>query len=202
MPLSGNGVYRPRLVALLPEIALYCNVVFRRQRCRDRAMVFLNYVLLFVFATCVVLVSASIWAFRFVRSRRPFSRISVRCLAVFVVACSILTACLSTILALTKITPSPIYSPDRKRALRVDYADSGALGGVTFVMLYSNHGLQSDVIFSQEGRTVRPENLRWISDSEILVPYSIYSPRYSPQVCAGPARVKVRCVETPAVMQR
>jgi|GEM_PF-3788747 len=165
-------------------------------------MVFLNYVLLIVFATCVVLVAASLWAFRFVRSKRPLSRISVRCLAAFVVACCILTAGLSTISALTTITSSPIYSPDQKHALRVDYADSGAFGGVTFVMLYSNHGFQSNVIFSQEGRTVRAENIRWLSDSEIVVLYSNYSPYYRPQVCAGPARIKVRCVEiSPATQQ-
>jgi hypothetical protein len=179
---------------------LYSKVILARHRNLD--MIFLNYVLLVVFATCVVLVAASIWAFRFVRTRRPLSRISVRCLAALVVACCIFTAGLSTISALTTITSSPIYSPDGKHALRVDYADAGALGGVTFVMLYANHGFQSNVIFSQEGRTVRAENLRWVSDSEILVPYSIYSPYYRPQVCAGPARIKVHCVEiAPATLQ-
>jgi hypothetical protein len=162
-------------------------------------MVFVNYVMLIVLASSIVLMAASIWAFRFVKGRRPRLRIPIRCVATFAVAFCSLTTGLFTISDLTTISSSATYSPDRQHALRVDYADSGALGGVTFVELYWNHGLCSSVIFSQEGRTVRAENLRWISNSEVLVPYSVYSPDRRPQVCRGSSQVKVGCVEIPAI---
>lgn len=85
---------------------------------------------------------------------------------------------------------APIYSPNRKMAVRViEYNASGFGGADSSVELFSAHGLKSKVVFFGEYRSVDAENTRWISDSELEVAY-----QGKLLNCTSAFNVSVRCI--------
>ena len=98
---------------------------------------------------------------------------------------------------LVTTTSAPVFSPDHTRALRVTDHDEGGLGGSTTVDVFWDHGLHSNMIFNGGWKQVEAKDVRWLSNSEILLPYSLISPEYRPDVCKGFAEIKVTCIPVP-----
>ena len=136
-----------------------------------------------------------IWLFRVVKSRRRLVRLPVE----FGSVALVLLGSVSVLLFIVVLTwgsrisksSAPIYSPDRKYAIRVESTDEGALGGVTSVVLYSAHGLQTDMIFSGEGNDVEVKDVHWIGNDSVLVLY--HHPSQPPYICSSAREVTVRC---------
>ena len=86
------------------------------------------------------------------------------------------------------------YSPDGKTALQVEDETSGALGGSTYIPLYSHHGLFSHLIYVGEFGSVRLDDVRWVNDREVLISYPL-SPQYrAPYKCGGTfGDIRVQC---------
>ncbi len=136
-----------------------------------------------------------VWLFRVVKSRRRLVRLPVEFGSVVLVLLGSVVMLLLT-LALTlgqriSTNSAPIYSPDRKFAIRVENTDEGALGGVTSVALYSAHGLQTDVIFRGEWKAVEAKDIHWIGNDSVLIAY--HHPSQPPYTCASARGVSVRC---------
>jgi hypothetical protein len=83
----------------------------------------------------------------------------------------------------------PVYSPDRKMAARiVEYNASGLGGAEDTVKVFTAHGLSSDVVFFGEFRSVKAQNIRWKSDSELEISYE-----GTPYQCRSTRLVRVLC---------
>src|SRR5580658_3436372 len=67
---------------------------------------------------------------------------------------------------------NPIYSPDHQSAVRIRVANIGGPGGSTDVELFTAHGFKTDSIFRGGWNAVEANDVRWVSDSELLVRYS------------------------------
>jgi hypothetical protein len=86
----------------------------------------------------------------------------------------------------------PVYSPNRKMAARIIEYDASGLGGADdTVELFTAHGFRSDVVFFGGFKSVRAQNLRWKSDSELEISYE-----GTPFHCTSTRRVKVLCFAT------
>jgi hypothetical protein len=84
---------------------------------------------------------------------------------------------------------APIYSPNRKMAARiVEYNASGLGGADDTVKLFTAHGFSSDVVFFGKFRSVKAQNIRWKSDSELEISYE-----GTPYQCTSTRLVKVLC---------
>ena len=142
---------------------------------------------------CVVLLIAatasfSIWS---LRKKRWFVRFPIQLLL------GVLLFVILSLFTLVSILPGntysePVYSPNRKMAARiVEYNASGLGGANDTVKLFGAHGLSSDVVFFGEFKSVKAENIRWKSDSELEIPYE-----GTPYQCTSTHRVKVVCFST------
>ncbi len=86
----------------------------------------------------------------------------------------------------------PVYSPNKDLAVRiVEYNASGLGGADDTVELFSRHGLSSDSVFIGEFDSVKVQNIRWKSDSELEILY-----RGTLQKCTSTRRVQVRCLSS------
>jgi hypothetical protein len=86
----------------------------------------------------------------------------------------------------------PVYSPNGKMAARViEYNASGLGGADDTVKLFTAHGLSSDVVFFGKLKSVKAQNIRWKSDSELEISYE-----GTPYQCTSTRRVKVLCLST------
>ena len=86
----------------------------------------------------------------------------------------------------------PVYSPNRKMAARIVEYDASGLGGADdTVRVFAAHGFSSDVVYFGEFESVRAQNIRWKSDSELEISYegTLYH-------CTSTRRVKVLCFAT------
>jgi hypothetical protein len=88
----------------------------------------------------------------------------------------------------------PQYSPNGKIAARTETSDEGALGGDTFVTLYTTYGFSTKSIFHGGTVTVRDNDIRWLDDSHLVVHYKLYGGLDEVKFCEGTARVQVTCV--------
>jgi len=66
----------------------------------------------------------------------------------------------------------PIYSPDHQSAVRVRVANIGGPGGSTDVELFTARGFKTYSVFRGGWKTVEADDVKWVSDSELLVRYS------------------------------
>ena len=103
---------------------------------------------------------------------------------------------LMVFVALVSILPGntysePVYSPNRKMAARIaEYNASGLGGADDTVKLFTDHGFYSDIVFLGEFKSVRRENIRWKSDSELEISYE-----GAPYQCTSTRRVQVLCLD-------
>jgi hypothetical protein len=82
------------------------------------------------------------------------------------------------------------YSPNKKTAVRIaDYNASGLGGADTSVELFTFHGLERDVVYFGEWKSVGTDDLRWRNDSEL----DIYHDG-SMHNCKSTQHVLVRCI--------
>jgi hypothetical protein len=136
-------------------------------------MIFPDYPTIGIVVSCLVLCVAGIYLFRQTRLSRIAVRVPTRLFSGVIVVCSIsvlgMFGCASAFDVTTHSTP--IYSPDHLSALRITDVDSGALGGYTWVGLYSHHGLIGRSIFSGDWKAAEPQTVRWLNDSEIVIGY-------------------------------
>ncbi|MFL6302582.1 MAG: hypothetical protein ACJ72H_03490 [Candidatus Sulfotelmatobacter sp.] len=136
----------------------------------------------------VATASLSIWS---VRKKRWFVRFPIQLL--LGVSLFALLALVTLVLTLRGNTYSePIYSPSRKMAARIVEYDASGLGGADdTVKLFTAHGFSSDVVFFGEFKSVKAQNIRWKSDSELEISYE--GTQYQ---CTSTRRVKVLCFAT------
>ena len=86
----------------------------------------------------------------------------------------------------------PIYSPSRKTAARIVEYDASGLGGADdTIEVFGDHGFSSDAVFFGDFKSVRAQNIRWKSDSELEISYE-----GTPYSCTSTRRVKVLCFAT------
>lgn len=81
-----------------------------------------------------------------------------------------------------------IYSPTGTFAARIELDDYGATGGDESVDLFWARGLMQSTVFAGDWGTVEPSDVRWKSDSELLISYDgrVYN-------CKSTSAVKVTC---------
>lgn len=134
----------------------------------------------------VVTASLIIWS---VRKKRWFVRFPIQLvLGLFIFALLFLVALVSSLPG--NAYSEPIYSPNRTMAARiVEYNASGLGGAENTVKLFTAHGLISDVVFFGEFNSVKAQNIRWKSDSELEI-----SSEGTPYRCTSTRRVKVLCL--------
>ena len=137
----------------------------------------------------IALCSGFIWA---VRKKRKWIRIPVTLLGSPIVILAALALGLQ-VLALGCLTYSaPVYSPNHEEAARVRTDDEGATGGNSHVDVFRHHGLVSQEVFWGQWKSVGPEDIHWISDSELEIRQD--GPAYS---CEGMPSIKVTCITKP-----
>jgi hypothetical protein len=136
----------------------------------------------------VATASVSIWS---VRKKRWFVRLPIQ----FLLGLSLFVLLGSVTLVSTlpgNTYSEPIYSPNRKMAARiVEYNASGLGGADETVKLFTAHGFSSDVVFFGEVKSVKAQNIRWKSDSELEISFE-----GTPYQCTSTRRVKVLCFDT------
>jgi hypothetical protein len=142
----------------------------------------------------VATTSLIIWS---VRKKRWFVRFPIRLvLGVFLFALLFLITVVSRLPG--NAYSEPVYSPNRKMAARiVEYNASGLGGADDTVKLFTAHGFSSDVVFFGQFNSVKAQNIRWKSDSELEIPYE-----GTPYRCTSTRRVKVVCFSTQKNMQQ
>jgi len=88
------------------------------------------------------------------------------------------------------IFSAPVYSPNRRMAVRIDDYSAGGLGGsYNSVELFMTHGLRSEVVFAGESNSVEPASLNWKNDGELEISYQGRSGS-----CVNTAQFTVRCI--------
>ena len=138
--------------------------------------------LLLVVATASLIV----WS---VRKERRFVRFPVQViLGLFLFALLCLVTLVSSLPG--SAYSEPVYSPNRKMAASiVEYNASGLGGADDTVKLFRAHGFSSDVVFFGEFNSVKAQNIRWKSDSELEISYE-----GTPYRCTSTRHVRVLCL--------
>jgi hypothetical protein len=132
-------------------------------------MLFINLRLVICIAASVAFFVLGIWVSRIVKSKGMLIRLPARVVSLGIIGLGSIAILFVGCGALFTSTSAPVYSPDRKQALRIQNIDGGALGGATSVILYSGLGFHQAFIFSGEWKVVEVKDLRWISNDEILI---------------------------------
>jgi hypothetical protein len=158
-------------------------------------MIFPNYRTIVVIAICIAPIVVGVLLFRGVRLARLGFKVPTRIFSVLLCMCGgcllFLYGCMSTFSSTEH--SSAIYSPDHRKAMRIENWDAGALGGSTSVVLYSHFGVITKTIFSGEYYQADKSSVQWLNNSEILIRYdSSYGTSTSP-FCEGSRSVAVRC---------
>ena len=157
-------------------------------------MLFIDWRLLELLAAGMLLIPASMWVIRWSEKRHLVIRILLQ-------VCSISTTLIS-VLMLLLITLSaagceshevPVYSPDGKRAARIETFDRGALGGDTVVNVYADWGFKTSVIFYGGWKSVERKDLQWRGNSELDIHYTGEA-----ATCQSAAGVKPTCTRSQA----
>jgi hypothetical protein len=153
-------------------------------------MVFPEYGRILVYCVLLLLLALSLWAFYVVRKKSLIVQLPVRILSVVVFGLtSLLTLGIGSC-EFSNIRSTPIYSRDRKRALRIYDYDFGATGGATDVLLFSDYGLRSEEVFEGNWKAAVPRDVHWVSDHEVEI---LYEPSYGPPKCTNGSQVTIHC---------
>jgi hypothetical protein len=163
-------------------------------------MFFFNFGSFRLYCMCATCILLGVLALKAVRSKKLLIKVPVEFGSVVLVLLGLIAGVLFFGLGeLTESHSAAIYSPDRKHAIRVENSDEGAVGGSTFVVLYSVHGLRTDMIFLGEGGAIQAKDIYWISNEAVLVSY--HHPSQPPRVCASARGVTVRCEQALEAVQ-
>ena len=159
-------------------------------------MLFVNWWLVGETTLAVLMIAAGAIGFRKVK-KLPLSitRFGVRLVCVPIAATGILLGLLLLVTRLSgcESVSSPIYSPSRRVAARVYDYDEGATGGGTQVKLFWAQGLRQANVFAGPWKAVEPQDVYWISDSELMLSYRADAPS-DQYACKGTSAVHLVCV--------
>jgi len=156
-------------------------------------MVFPDYSTISIIATGIVLFGGGIHLFHRTGSSRLIVKVPTRIISGLIVVSSGLLLGIFGCATAWNVTnhSTAIYSPDHLRALRINDTDSGALGGYTWVTLYSHHGLIGRTIFAGDWKAVEPQTVQWLNDSQIVIHYD--ASYLDHPTCKSVSGVSVRC---------
>jgi hypothetical protein len=157
-------------------------------------MLFIEWWLVGRFAILIAVIIATCASWWLIRNRRKSIRVAVIILSspVAVLAALFLALQYSALGCLSY--SSPLYSPDKRQAVRVRTSDGGATGGESSVELFWNHGFSSKDVYWGEWKSVDIKDLKWENDSTLDVRHGL--PMY---FCGSSPRVKVNCLERPVL---
>ena len=85
---------------------------------------------------------------------------------------------------------APIYSPDHSSAVIVSNADSGALGGSTYIQLYAKHGFVNYLVFVGDYAQTDRTHVRWLDGNRLEI--SFWQSRLAPR-CSSNRFVTIVC---------
>ena len=95
-----------------------------------------------------------------------------------------------SLIATSHVYSAPIYSPNRRMAVRVDDYNAGGFGGAyDNVELFTAYGFRSEIVFSGGWQSIDSSSLRWKSDTELEI-LTHGSAAYD---CTSTVNVKVHC---------
>jgi hypothetical protein len=161
-------------------------------------MIFPNYFVLCEYAVCVAFLAIGAWIFRVSRNKPDQVQTALRILSVMLLAAGWLVALLHFASAGNDSYSPPIYSPDRKHAIRIDQWNRGPVSGGNWVVLYSFHGLIVDRIAHGEWKSLGPESVKWAGNSEIAITWKDFR---TPYWCESAQTIVVRCDPPPPKSQ-
>jgi hypothetical protein len=150
-------------------------------------MIFLEYSLAIAYVVLLVFLALGVIGFRFAIQKRGVLRAFLCLVSILaLVAGGVIFGSFKFGYAQVGFS-SPVFSPDRKHAIRIedDGIDSKAS---TTVYLYSNHGFIVDRVFQGTWKAVKVTDVRWLSNSEVLIIYGKSSQKY---YCASTREVGV-----------
>jgi hypothetical protein len=150
-------------------------------------MIFLDHSLVIAYAVLLVFAALGAIGFRFAIRKRGVLRASLSVVAILtLVAGWVIFASFKLGYAQVRFSP-PIFSADRMHALRIE--DDGIDSKIpATVYLYSNHGFIVDRVSQGTWKAVKAADVRWLSNSEVLIIYGNSSRKY---YCASTREVKV-----------
>jgi len=159
-------------------------------RCSTKRLVFIGWWLLMRVCAIVLSVAAGAYGIWVVHGKRWLLRLPVRLLSLLLVLLGASDAIFVWAFPNPNSYSAPIYSPNRKMAVRVHEYDASGFGGAdTSAELFWAHGLKSKSVFFGEYRSVDAAHVRWKSDSELEVSY-----RGTAFSCTSAFNVSVRCI--------
>jgi hypothetical protein len=158
-------------------------------------MIFPDYFVLRAYAVCLAFLTLGIWMFRAGKGKPLRLQIPLRFFSVLFIGVSSLFLLLSVACGGVTEHSEPIYSPDRKHAIRITINDAGALGGSTVVDLYSFHGLIANRIATGDWTSPKSEDVKWLGNAEVLISYK--NGLRPPDKCKSAQSVVVRCDPPP-----
>lgn len=158
-------------------------------------MIFMNYRLIMIFIVCAALLTSGIWGLLKLKHRKyVLAWLPARLAAIGLIAVSSLLMLLFGCGMLVTTSSKPFCSPDRSHAIRITDHDEGATGGGTTVDVFWDGGLHSMMIFNGGWKQVEAKDVRWVSNSKIIISYSLPAPEYKPELCQGFAEIEVTCL--------
>jgi len=144
---------------------------------------------LVILITAIALCSGFVWS---VRGKRKRIKVPVMLVGSPVVILAALALALQVLAAGCLSYSAPVYSPSHSEAARVRTDDEGGLGGNSHVDVFRHHGLDSQEAYWGEWRSVGPEDIHWVSDTELKIEHD--GPAYT---CESMRSVKVTCIAKP-----
>lgn len=154
------------------------------------SVVFIEWWSVLVVCADVLLVAAGAYGIWVVRGKRWPLRLPIRTLSLLLLFLGGSGVVILWAFPNPNSYSVPIYSPNRKMAVRVrEYNASGFGDADTSVELFAAHGLKSKVVFLGEYRSVDATGVGWKSDFELEVVY-----RGAVLSCTSAFTVSVRCI--------
>jgi hypothetical protein len=157
-------------------------------------VIFPDYSFIVDCAVLIGLLLGAVCALRVSRHAHLALRVIVRILSSLTIMATSLVLLMIVGCESDKKNFPPVYSPDHKRAFVMTDADAGATGGGTYVTLYSNYGLTTDLIFSGNWQLIGQNDVSWSGNSDVLVTYPA---RDKIARCGASKRVRVTCIPEP-----
>lgn len=148
-------------------------------------MIFIEWWLVWRFAVSILLILGGL---SFGTAAKQHIPPALRALSMPAGFVGLLFLLLNIAAARCQIYSEPVYSPDGKSAARVRSSSVGGIPGGTEIELFTAHGLNSDSVFSGAWKAVAPEDIQWVSNSDLTVGYT-----GSKLSCKSTDAVNVRC---------
>jgi len=152
-------------------------------------MIFFNWWVIGLYTVLIAILLASGGVIRAARKWRKSLRVTAKVLTWPIAVLTALLLGIELLVPGCVTTSPPVFSPDRSKAARVRTADEGATGGDSSVEIFSNHGFSYTQVYWGEWESVRDQDLRWVSNSELQITHA--EPMYQ---CKSTSTVTVRCV--------